>query len=209
MLHYLLKLKKVAAHAYRQRFGGFPLPGPVPHMPPEEVEFFKTHISQCKSYLEFGSGGSTVLASNLNVPTISVESDSYYARAVASQLTGNSVTQIISSLGLAMDWGMPAFPRVRLARRYVMAPWISPEFPDFVLVDGRYRVACALETARRASAARAKTLLMFDDYFGRPFYSEVELHLGSPRRVGRAAVFEIGAKGVSTEAVERWLRDPA
>jgi hypothetical protein len=209
LLHYLLNLKKVAAHAYRQRSGGFPPPGPVPHMPPEEVEFFKTHISQCKSYVEFGSGGSTVLASILGVPTISVESDGHYARAVASQLTGNSVIQIVSSLGLAMEWGMPAFPRVRLARRYVMAPWILPEFPDFVLVDGRYRVACALAAARRASAARAKTLLMLDDYFGRPFYSEVEQHLGSPRRVGRAAIFEIGAQEVPKEAVERWLQDPA
>jgi len=102
-------------------------------MPPEEVDFFKEQIAHSRAYVEFGSGGSTVLASSLGVSTISVESDGHYARAVASQLTSNSVTQIVSSLGLAMEWGMPAFPRVSLARRYVMAPWFSPQFPDFVL----------------------------------------------------------------------------
>lgn len=164
-MRYLSSLPKVAIHAYRQRVVGFPPPGSVPYMPPEEVEFFKAQIAQSRSYVEFGSGGSTVLASILGVPTISVESDSVYARAVASQLIGDSVTQIVSSLGLAMEWGMPAFPRVRLARRYVMAPWITSHFPEFVLVDGRYRVACALASAMRASAAGAKAVLMFDDYF--------------------------------------------
>jgi hypothetical protein len=178
-------------------------------MPPEEVDFFKEHIANSRAYVEFGSGGSTVLASSLGVPTISVESDGHYARTVASQLTGNSVIQIVSSLGLAMEWGMPAFPRVGLARRYVTAPWYSPKFPDFILVDGRHRVACALHAALRAHAARARAILMFDDYAGRPFYSGVEEHLGSPRLVGRAAIFEIGEQQVPSAAFERWLQDPA
>jgi hypothetical protein len=145
----------------------------------------------------------------MGVPTISVESDAYYARAVASQLDGGSVTQIIASLGLAMEWGMPAFPSVKRARRYVMAPWGINRFPDFILIDGRYRVACALESARQASKTGAATVLMFDDYFGRPFYYGVEQQLGRPRQLGRAAIFEIGHQQVTEDAVARWLHDPA
>lgn len=208
MIRYALNAGRAFRHAYQQRIVGLPLPGPMPHMPTDEVEFFKEQMAHCHFYVEFGSGGSTVYASRLGVRTISVENDSLYARSVTSQLAGNSVTQIIASLGPSMAWGMPAFPRVKLARRYVMAPWNADTFPDFVLIDGRYRAACALATSQMAYSRSARALLMFDDYVDRPSYHVVEEYLGPPRYVGRAAIFSVGENDVPAQVIERWLQDP-
>lgn len=208
MLHNFVKLQKVAGHYYQQRLVGFPTPGPLPHMPPEAIDFFTEQLIKSRKYVEFGSGGSTVLASTLSIATTSVESDAYYAKAVAAQLIGDSVKQIIASLGPSMAWGMPAFPRAKLARRYVMAPWGEHEFADFILVDGRYRVACALASAKQTYDLGLSAVLMFDDYLDREVYHAVEEFLGQPIFVSRAAVFQIGSQLVPAAAIEHWLRDP-
>ena len=111
-------------------------------------------------------------------------------------------------MGLIGEWGMPVFPNFNKALAYVDAPWGGESFPQFILVDGRYRVACALESARRANMASAAAVLMFDDYAARPFYHEVEKHLGAPELVGRAAIFQIGSQNVEKKAVDQWLTDP-
>ncbi|MXP44614.1 hypothetical protein [Allopontixanthobacter sediminis] len=193
----------------RQRFKGFSPPGNEPYMPPAEVKFFKENIGLALNYVEFGSGGSTVYASRLGVKTISVENDRFYAQAVAAQLHGNTVTQIVASMGITREWGMPLFPSATKAKRYVTAPWGSAPFPQFILIDGRYRVACALESARQAHNAHAKSVLMFDDYSMRPQYHMIEEYLGSPIFVGRAAVFHIGTQVVPLAMVEKSLNDPA
>lgn len=208
MFQYARNTALVLAHAYQQRIVGFPPPGFTPYMPVDEVEFFKEQLSHCRHYVEFGTGGSTVYASLQGVQTISVENDAFYARTVTSQLAGSSVTQIVASLGPSMAWGMPAFPRVKLARRYVMAPWNLETFPDFILVDGRYRAACALAASCMAHKQGARAVIMFDDYIDRPGYHVVEEFLGHPQYVGRAAIFSVGKQDVPMEVMERWLHDP-
>lgn len=202
-------IRGLARFLYLQRFKGFPPPSDEPYMPSAEVTRFKDEIGRARYYVEFGSGGSTVYASRLGVKTISVENDKFYARAVSQKLYGKTVTQVVANMGITREWGMPLFPRVCNARRYVMAPWDTECFPDFILVDGRYRVACALESARRAHACNASAILMFDDYSMRPYYHIVEEYLGSPQLVGRAAIFQIGAQIVPPAVVEKWLEDPA
>lgn len=194
---------------YLQRVKGFSPPGDEPFMPAAEVARFKEEIRKARHYVEFGSGGSTIYASRLGIQTISVENDRFFARTVATKLLGDSVTQVVTAMGITREWGMPLFPSARKAKRYVTAPWGSGRFPDFILVDGRYRVACALESARRAHACNATAVLMFDDYAMRPYYHVVEDYLGPPKLVGRAGVFQIGHQIVPTAIVLKWLDDPA
>lgn len=203
------ELYEIAKFLYLQRIRGFSPPGEDPHMPPAEIDRFKEEIGRAQNYVEFGSGGSTVYASRMCVETISVENDRFYARAVATKLSAKTVTQIVAGMGITREWGMPMFPSARKARRYVTAPWDLARFPDFILVDGRYRVACALESARRAHACNAAAVLMFDDYSNRPFYHIVEEFLGQPEIVGRAAIFHIGSQIVPLAVVEKWLEYPA
>lgn len=153
---------------YAQRIKGFDPPG-APSLDDETLAFLTTALGHTSLYLEYGSGGSTVLASNLGVRTISVESDPYYARAVRKAVNG-ATTILTPNIGITGPWGWPLFKRPtkrRLARwqSYVDAPWpIIGSFPDLIMVDGRFRVACALESARQARLHGATATLLFDDY---------------------------------------------
>jgi hypothetical protein len=44
--------------------------------------------------------------------------------------------------------------------------------PDLVLIDGRFRVCCALTTLLKLKDRKFK--LLFDDYMDRPHYNSVE-----------------------------------
>lgn len=192
---------------YIQRIKGLTPPGEEPYMPDAEVARFKDEISKASLYVEFGSGGSTVYASRLGIETISVENDPYYARVVAKRLMNGAVRQIIVQMGITGEWGIPVYPNARKAHEYVTAPWNDKSFPQFILVDGRYRVACALESARRAYLFGCTATLMFDDYVDRVYYHEIEKLLGKPEIIGRAAIFAIGKEKVLEADVERWLLD--
>jgi hypothetical protein len=193
---------------YVQRIRGFDPPGD-PALDHETLQRLKSKLAAAHFYLEWGSGGSTVLADQLNVPTISVESDRYYAVAVRKALTGSCVTLLTPRIGLTGRWGWPVFKRPtsrrsRLWQSYVDAPFKRmSRYPDIILVDGRFRTACALEAARQAKLHKARATLIIDDYIDRPSYRRVERYLGRPELVGRAAMFSIGQQDVpSTKATD-------
>ena len=195
---------------YVQRVQGFESPT-RPHLDEESAAWLEAQLKRTTLFLEFGSGGSTVLANRLGVPSISVESDRFFARAVWRGLERPEIARIqVPEMGITAEWGMPLFFRRKKGRRYVSAGFelLGDRFPDFISVDGRYRVACALESARRAHLAGANPLLMLDDYDGRSFYHFVEDHLGAPERVGRAALFKVGKTPVSEAAVRKFATDP-
>ena len=193
---------------YIQRVKGLSPPGDEPYMPPKEVARFKYEISKASHYVEFGSGGSTVYASHQGLKTVSVENDRFYARVVATRLLQGSVKQMIVGMGITGEWGMPIFPKPQKARKYISAPWQDETFPQFILVDGRYRVACALESARRAQLAGKSSVLMFDDYELRSSYHQIEQILGAPEMCGRSAIFNIGSQKVENSIIAYWLNDP-
>lgn len=194
---------------YVQRIKGFD-PPTCPHLDPDTADWLERRLQNTKLFLEFGSGGSTVLANRLAVPTISVESDRFYGAAVRKAMSnGDLTTMVFPKMGVTKQWGMPVFFKRMKGERYAGAPFhkISTAFPDFILVDGRYRVACVLETARRAYLAKSTAQLMLDDYEGRPRYHVLENYLGTPERIGRAAVFEIGRVPVDEAAVRNFFSD--
>lgn len=191
----------IARLLIRHRLQPFPLPE-TPELDPEALTEFERRLRRARLYLEFGCGGSTVTASRLRIPTVSVESDRHFARRMARALGPSSSARIMhADIGLTHNWGRPVFsnptPR-RIAKwsRYSAAPWSSlpaGSFPDFILIDGRFRRACALEVARRVAGTALQTTILFDDFFnhGREAYRSVEQHLGEPGRIGRAALFEL------------------
>jgi len=201
------KLIDLLKFLHLQRVKGFAPPGDEPFMDQAGIARFKQEVARARAYVEFGSGGSTVYVDRAGIPAISVENDPYYARAVAARLNGGRVTQRVVRMGITQAWGVPLFPKAKWARAYVSAPWDLVPFPDLVLVDGRYRVACALEAARRARDAGVAATLMFDDYAARPHYHAVERHLGQPELPGRAAMFRIGEAEVTEADVLPWLED--
>jgi hypothetical protein len=195
---------------YLQRFKGFEPPPRRPFVDEVTGEWLRCQLENTELFVEFGAGGSTVLANDLGVPTISVESDPFYATAVRRALKSPHICQIVTpDMGLTGEWGMPVFFRREKGFRYVSAPFghLGGRFPDLIFVDGRYRVACALESARQAAEARVTATLLLDDYSERPHYHELESYLGIPERIGGAAKFVIGLVAIQEQEVRRHSQD--
>ena len=202
------KVTELVRFYYIRRVSGMPPPEETPYFDAEGLEAFKNEVALASSYLEFGSGGSTVFVDRTGLPCVSVESDAMYAKAVQSQLRGGSVRIICPNIGLVGPWGRPVFRNYAKWRRYIEAPFPLDPFPDFVLVDGRFRVACALETAKQAHARGVISTLMFDDYAKRTYYHSVEEYFGKPCFAGRAAIFKVGRISIPQSAIELSARDP-
>jgi hypothetical protein len=201
-----LTLKEKLRFLRLQRFKGFETPT-EPELDPETIAFLEAELAKARLYVEYGSGGSTILADRLGTRTISVESDRWYAAAVRKGLHGSSVTILTPNIGLTGPWGYPMLRRktwwrLRKWRRYVVAPFASGEVPDLIFVDGRFRVACALEAARRILELRKQATIIIDDYEGRPEYRKVEQHLGPARMVGRSGVFRVVDQTVPEVQIE-------
>ena len=204
------KLLSLARFFYVQRIRGFDPPG-QPLLDDESGAWLAARLKSAKLYLEFGSGGSTLLANRLAVPSITVESDRFYAAVVRRALSSpDGATILTPDMGITGPWGMPIFGKEAKGPRYVCAPFaaLGDRFPDLIFVDGRYRVACVLELARRAAEARVTATVFMDDYEYRPHYHVLEEYFGKPERVGRGARFLVGDRSVSNDDVRPYLSDP-
>ncbi len=203
MINKIRRVKRLLSFFYVQRWTGFEV-SEKPWMDSDTLEWFEKHLSLAQMYMEFGSGGSTVLASRSKIPTISVEGDRYFARAVRKQLTPEHRTTLLdANIGLTGEWGVPVpgtanDKRVSRWKTYIDAPFQFLEkegfqFPQLILVDGRFRRACALQTAIKARQHEASTVLLFDDYYlpSREHYHDIERLLGEPEKCGRSAIFRI------------------
>jgi hypothetical protein len=213
------RILEVAGLLVAQRIRGMD-PPTEPYLDPPTLAALDGLLKGCRLFLEFGSGGSTLWADRRGIRTISVDSDRFFAAAVRRSLSaGSNVTVLHADIGITEAWGAPVLrrptpARLRRWRRYLDAPFAlvaeTGGFPDLVLVDGRFRAACALESARQAQARGAATTILFDDYAGRDFYQGIEAQLGAPERIGRAALFRVaaGSAPVITETdVAAALRD--
>ena len=178
-------------------------------LPEAEAVLLSAAYARADVVLEYGSGGSTVLAADLGKRVLSVESDRNWAQMMRAWFAANpserEVDIIWADIGPTKEWGHPVDDRgwKRFAR-YPLEVWDLPEFrhPDVVLVDGRFRVGCALATAYRIT--RPVTLL-FDDYMTRKDrFAEVEEFIGPPREVaGRMALFEVKPKPIPPDRLLR------
>ncbi|QYX55451.1 hypothetical protein K1T73_10050 [Roseovarius sp. SCSIO 43702] len=165
-------------------------------LPEAEAGRVRAAYEEARVILEYGSGGSTVMAGEMPGKRVfSVESDEDWAAMMQGWFDANpprsEVDVIWSDVGETKAWGYPkrADDYMKFAR-YPLGVWDLDEFeqPDVVLVDGRFRTGCAMATALRT--ARPVTLL-FDDYAPRRQYHKVERLLGEPRYHGRLAEFEV------------------
>jgi hypothetical protein len=197
----LVDLALYVPFLYEQRVKGFAIGGA--HFDDASTGHFVGRLAAARSYLEFGSGGSTLLAAQRGIPFTSVDSDPWFLKAVERALPpeGRDRRRLLHvDIGVTQAWGVPVLrnktPRRReMWRRYCEAPWLDwpteVPFPDVVLVDGRFRVACALSTIRALSQRGRKDWeLLVDDYEARrPFYAEIEQFARLAKMVGRMAVF--------------------
>src|ERR1700733_3221878 len=158
----------------RKHLKGFTI-NPTPALDDEGLRFFLSAIKQSRVYLEFGSGGSTIVASRFVTKLVSVETDSIFAEAVRRALpeTHAEIQLLTPNIGITAEWGYPIFARPTARRRtkwkrLPTAPWdvLGSDVPDTILIDGRMRIACALESLLHVTG---HTRLLIDDYVGRKY----------------------------------------
>lgn len=182
-------------------------------MPQTEAGYLRQMYAQASVILEYGSGGSTVLAAELGKSVISVESDRAWADRLDAHLASMSSSARVHhvDIGPTEKWGMPARPRFHgRFHLYPLSVWDLPELgdPDLVLIDGRFRAACFASIILRT---QRPTTVLFDDYVDRPYYHGVEKLSKLEATVGRMARFTVLPGPIppvlSTE-VMGWFSDP-
>ena len=95
-------------------------------------------------------------------------------------------------VGKVENWGFP----IDYSKRdsfidYTNWVWKQNLIPDTVLIDGRFRVCCFFTCLK---FAKEWTIIIFDDYFTRPYYHIVEKYLRVHQKCGRQAIFKISNK---------------
>lgn len=160
-----------------------------PQMTAAEVTQLELQLAGRESLLEFGSGGSTIVAARQVGRIVSVDSDPAWLTRVAAELTHVPVefTPYHADIGPVGEWGWPADEsRLRDWPHYHAHIWrhLSGS-PDAVLVDGRFRVACLLQAIIHC---RPDTMLIFHDFWNRPHYHIVLKHADVLARVDSLAV---------------------
>ncbi|AVX03140.1 hypothetical protein MXMO3_00596 [Maritalea myrionectae] len=161
--------------------------------------WFLAQLAAAKSYLEYGSGGTTFVAAQLKKPFFSKESDLRFCRSVtqsiaAAGLSAPEQNLVHADIGPTENWGYPGGFRRPNSKRLAQFDAYSdfPEMevaPDLVLIDGRFRVACFLKAIRALDGARDYTIIV-DDYVDRPHYHCIEQFVPKAQMVGRMAVFK-------------------
>ena len=145
---------------------------------PEE-RAFRNLLAPAVNVLEFGCGGSTVVAAtSITGRLVSIDSSADWLGKVRTALTEALPTASVSlryvDIGPTKEGGYP----VDTARytdwpNYHGQVWDDESANDFDLfvVDGRFRVACFVQTVLRC---RTDAVIVFHDYAPRPSYHVVE-----------------------------------
>ncbi|MBE0452767.1 hypothetical protein [Roseovarius autotrophicus] len=171
---------------------------------PEVADLVRETYERARVILEYGSGGSTVLASEMAGKTVfAVESDKRWTQNLQAWLdqagSASGVHLHYTSIGKTGKWGRPLdHAGYRNYHRYPLEVWDRPDFvaPDTVLIDGRFREACFYAVMLRCTK---KTVVLFDDYTDRPRYHAVERFAQPVATRGRMAKFVLGKRALPRE----------
>jgi hypothetical protein len=165
-------------------------------LPEAEAAFLRDGLSRADVILEYGSGGSTLLAAGLpGRGLFSVESDAAFADRLRGWLAADPPRREVVlhhvDIGRTSEWGYPEQAGAwRRFHRYPTTVWDRHDFlhPDTVLIDGRFRAACFLTVLFRCERPVS---VFWDDYADRPAYHEVERLCRPAEVVGRMARFDL------------------
>jgi hypothetical protein len=179
-------------------------------LPEAEASALRSAYGKARTILEYGSGGSTLVAAELGADVVSVESDADWAAMMrawfdAHPAKGNVRIEHVD-IGSTRDWGYPADDSgFRKWPDYALKIWDSPGFrhPDVVLIDGRFRLGCFLTTAYRIT--RPVTVL-FDDYAPRAAYHKAAEVQPPTEMIGRMARFDLHPQAMTADRVRSYLR---
>jgi hypothetical protein len=149
-----------------------------------EIDCFQRYLGTARLYLEFGCGGSTFLAAESPVPRIvSVESDQEWINrcetnpVISDAVRAGRLTLHHADVGATGLHGYPSNnDGARHWSRYYLDVWpiLQGHQPDLILIDGRWRIACAMQVLLRTSKGAT---ILFHDFWNRRHYQRPVLPL--------------------------------
>lgn len=145
-----------------------------PHMAPNDLQMFYKYLDIASNYLEYGSGGSTYQASlRSNLKAIySVESDlGWYNRIKTLIGEQHHIKYIYCDMkAVPNNWGNPGKGSTLEDWKRYSGAVLDVRNLDFILIHGRFRVACCLNCF---NAVGNDCFIAFDDFLDRPQYHVV------------------------------------
>lgn len=135
-----------------------------PQLSPAEAEFLQAAMREAPGrnwYMEYGSSGTVKMARSAGYLQIStLDSDAQRIKRITTEFGNGAPLRFrplhadigpVDSLGAPVDLSM-----ARRWPNYVMKPWYGPPpdslaMPDFILINGTFRLACCLNAALRAA----------------------------------------------------------
>ncbi len=168
------------------------------HMTADEADLFAACLARARRILEFGCGGSTLLAlSNEAASVWSVDNVPEWIEKVSAEplakeaLRSRRLKFIRVDTGPTGAWGRPASEEHRdWWPRYHTKPWrrVPAETLDLIFIDGRFRVACTVQAILRA---KDDCVICIHDFWNRPRYEVLLEFLDVRDRVDTLGVFSI------------------
>ena len=161
-----------------------------------EIEFYERRLAKARVVLEYGCGGSTLMALASPADKIfSVESDpDWIARlrnvpSIVEAESNGRLELFHADVGPVGDWGTPEGPASPGWRVYPLGIWdrMGSAAPDLCLIDGRFRVACALAACTNAPVSDRTVVI--HDFWNRPRYHGLLAFLDLQTGVDTLGVF--------------------
>ena len=143
---------------------------------------FKKYLMKSYVFAEYGCGQSTYWAlKNTTAQILSVDTSIDWIKTIKQSKVYDEqkIKLKYIDVGKVENWGFP----IDYSKRdsfidYTNWAWKQNLIPDTVLIDGRFRVCCFFTCLK---FAKEGTIIIFDDYFDRPYYHTVSYtHLTLP-----------------------------
>jgi len=170
-----------------------------PYMTSAETDAFARYRDKSRNYFEFGCGGSTVFCDSPLRRIKSVDNHQEWLNKVCP-LVGATTELIYVNTGPVLEYGNPADPtQVEGFADYSLA--FSRRHPDtdLVLLDGRFRVACALQIVLSDYTG---VVLLHDA--GRPEYQPLFKFFSVGERVENLVSLRVSPTADKKEAANLW-----
>lgn len=157
--------------------------------------FFLKKLKKSKFYFEYGSGNSTMLANDLKKKFISIELDQNFFEFLKKKINNNENLKYVD-IGPVGEYSYPLFKNKDKISNYIKS--INKYFkkknsPDFILIDGRFRVACCINIFSLIKIYKKNPLIILDDYKKRKHYKVLK-KIFKINQIGRMAILKIDKK---------------
>ena len=144
-----------------------------PYFSENDTQMFYKYLDRATNYFEFGSGGSTYQAAiRPNIKNIySVESDKEWHNKLKNLIKDTThITFIYNEMHTKPNnWGHPGInsttlQKISYSSHFILLDESVRRSIDFIVIDGRFRVACCLKCFDSMSP---DCLIAFDDFLNR------------------------------------------